>query len=218
MSIKVDSPLIYHGTRIVNLLLLNFLWVLGCIPVITAGASTIAAFEITLKMVEERESSSVFLPFWRAFASNLKHGIPLTVIFGVVCYGIWLDWQLFENLEGNTIGFLIIAMAAAAILLVHYMYIFPLEARYQNSLIRSLVNSRKIFFRFFVRTLGLIGILIIQFLLFTQIHAILLYIGLFCLPILMIYTTSQVIMPIFRKIEKDTGASDGFAAGGEPVL
>lgn len=52
---------------------------------------------------------------------------------------------------------------------------------------------------------------LVLMLIFTQISYVLLYVGLFCLPILMIYTTSQVIMPIFRKIEKDGAANDGFS-------
>ncbi len=211
MNLKVDSPVIQAGIRLVDLLILNLLWAVGCLPVVTAGASTIAAFTVTLKMAEQRESSGVFAAFWTAYGKNLKHGIPLTLIFAVVAYGIWLDLQLFRNLEGNTIGFLIVAILAGFFLLMHYIYVFPLEARYANTMLRSLANSRRIFVRFFVRTLGLMGILVIQVLLFTQINTVLLYIGLFCLPILMIYTTSQVIMPIFRKIEKDGAASDGFS-------
>jgi uncharacterized membrane protein YesL len=34
---------------------LNFLWLLFSLPVVTIGASTAAAFTITLKMVDERE-------------------------------------------------------------------------------------------------------------------------------------------------------------------
>ncbi len=211
MKLRVDSPVIQTGIRLVDLLILNLLWAVGCIPVVTAGASTIAAFTVTLKMAEKRESSGVFAAFWTAYGKNLKHGVPLTLFFAVVVYGIWLDWQLFENLEGNTVGFLIVGVLAGFFLLVHYLYVFPLEARYANTMWRSLANSRRIFMRFFVRTLGLIGILVIQVLLFTQISYLLLYIGIFCLPILMIYTTSQIVMPIFRQIEKDGAASDGFS-------
>lgn len=211
MKLRVDSPVIQTGIRLVDLLILNLLWAVGCIPVVTAGASTIAAFTVTLKMTEHRESSGVFAAFWRAYVQNLRHGVPLTLIFAVVVYGMWLDWQLFRNLEGNTVGFLIVGVLAGFFLLMHYLYVFPLEARYANTMWRSLSNSRRIFMRFFVRTLGLVGILVIQVLLFTQISYVLLYIGIFCLPILMIYTTSQVVMPIFRKIEKDSAAGDGFS-------
>lgn len=211
MSLKVDSPVILAGIRIADLLILNLLWIAGCLPVVTAGASTIAAFTLTLKMVEEREQPAVFIPFWKAFAANLKHGVPLTLIFLAAVYSIWLDAQLFAKLPGNTLIFLIVAFLAGFFLLIHFLYVCPLEARYENTMLGSLANSRRIFMRFFVRTLGLMGILVIQAMLFTQISPLLLYAGFFCLPVLMIYTTSQVVMPIFRKIEGDGEASDGFA-------
>ena len=111
-------------------------------------------------------------------------------------------------------GFLILGLVVIFLLLAHYLYVFPLEARYENKLLTALSNSRKICIRFFVRTLGLVGILVIQVLLFTQVAPVITYIGIFCGPILMIYTTSQIIMPIFRKLDQDNTAHDGFHVGG----
>lgn len=209
MKLQIDSPIITAGTKITNLLILNLYWILGCLPVVTIGASTIAAFTVTLKMVENREDSSMTVQFWSAFLHNLKHGIPLTLILGAGVYAIWMDFQLFNKLEGNPMGFLIGALVLILVLLVHYLYVFPLEARYENKLLAGLANSRKIFIRFFVRTLALVGILVIQILIFTM-APVMMYIGLFCAPILMIYTTSQIIMPIFRRLDGDSTAHDGF--------
>ena len=50
MKFRIDSPFIQMGIKITNLLILNFFWVIGCIPIITIGTSTIAAFTVTLKM------------------------------------------------------------------------------------------------------------------------------------------------------------------------
>ncbi len=215
MKFNPDSPFLYYGSRVVDLLILNIMWAVGCIPLVTIGPATIAAFTVTLKMAERRESYGVVSQFWRAYVKNLKHGVPLTLIAGVVLYGAWLDIQLFNNLEKNALPFLIIAIIVLIVLFMHYIYVFPLEARYENTMLRNLVNSRKIFIRFFPRTLGLIGILVIQVLLFMGINEVLFYISLFCLPILMIFTTSQVVMPIFRKIEKDGKASDGLTISQE---
>ncbi len=210
MKFNAESAFLYYGSRVVDLLLLNIMWAIGCIPLVTIGASTIAAFTVTLKMAEKRESAGVFRAFWSAYVHNMKHGIPLTLIAGVLLYGVWLDFQLFNNLEENALPFLIIGLIVLFVVFVHYIYVFPLEARYENTMFKNLANSRKIFIRFFLRSLGLLGILVIQVLLFMGINDFLFYVGLFVLPILMIYTTSQVIMPIFRKIEANGAASDGF--------
>ena len=215
MKLRIDSPVITAGIKITNLLILNLFWAIGCLPVITIGASTIAAYTVTLKMAENREESGITVQFWQAFWKNLRHGIPLTVIFGIGIYGAWLNYQCFDKLENHPILFMDLALLAVMLLLVHGLYVFPLEARYENSLLGGLANSRKIFMRFFPRTLGLLGIYAVQLLLFTRTAPVLMYIGLFIGPILMIYTTAQMAMPIFRKLEENSMAGDGFTISGE---
>ena len=215
MKLQVDSPIITVGIKITNLLILNLFWVIGCLPVVTAGASTIAAYTVALKLAEDREGMSMTAQFWPAFLKNLKHGVPLTLLFGMGLYGAWLNYQCFDQLESHPILFMYLTLFTVILLLVHGVYIFPLEARYENSLLMGLVNARKIFIRFFPRTLGLLGIYAVQILLFTKTAPILSYVGLFVGPILMIYTTAQAVMPIFRRLEADGMASGGFTIHGE---
>ena len=214
MKLNMDSPWITAGIKVTNLLILNLYWVIGCLPVVTAGASTIAAFEVTLKMAEDREDPGMTRAFWSAYRKNLKHGIVLTLILAAGCYSVWLDFQMFNKLQGNPVGFLILAIAVIVLLAVHFLYVFALEARYENTVLNSLSNSRRICARFFLRTLGLAGILALQYLLFTQVSLFLMYSGLFFAPILAIYTVSQISMPIFHKLENDRNANDGFTVSG----
>ena len=74
MKLQVDSPVILAGIKVSNLLILNLFWVIGCLPLVTAGASTIAACTVALKMVENREGPGMTVQFWQAFVGNLKHG------------------------------------------------------------------------------------------------------------------------------------------------
>ena len=55
MKLRVDSPIIQAGIKLTNLLILNLYWVIGCLPLVTIGASTTAAFSVTLKMTEDGE-------------------------------------------------------------------------------------------------------------------------------------------------------------------
>ena len=148
--------------------------------------------------------------FWSAYVKNLKHGIPLTLILLAGVWSVWMDWQIFDKIEGNPVGFLILALVVIFLLLVHFLFVFPLEAQYDNRLLMNLSNARKLFIRYAGRSLGLVGILFLQFLLFTQVNTVLIFAGFFCLPILMIYTASQIAMPIFRQVEKTGGAPEEF--------
>lgn len=140
----------------------------------------------------------------------MKHGIPLSLILLVGVYATWLNWQCFDKLEGNPLVFLLMAVMMVLLLVIHFLFIFPLEARYQNSLLTALNNARNIFIRYIGRSMGLVGVLFLQFLFFTQINTVLIYAGFFCMPILMIYTVSQAAMPIFHKVEKTGGVPEEF--------
>ena len=65
-----DNPFFMFMSRIWDLMILNFLAVLLCLPVITAGASVTALYYITLKMAEDRESH-IYRSFLKAFRDNL---------------------------------------------------------------------------------------------------------------------------------------------------
>lgn len=210
MKLTIDSPIIQAGIKITNLLILNLYWVIGCLPLVTIGASTTAAFSVTLKMAEDREESGVTRAFWAAYVQNLKHGVPLSLILLVGIYAIWINWQCFDRLEGNPLVFLLMAVMMVLLLVIHFLYIFALEARYRNGLLAALNNARNIFIRYIGRSMGLVGVLFLQFLFFTQVNTVLIFAGFFCLPILMIYTISQVAMPLFHKIEKTGGAAEEF--------
>jgi len=202
---RLDSPVLAAGTKVTNLLILNFYWLLGCLPIVTAGASTIAAFSVTLKMTEDREGSSMTAQFWPAFVKNLKHGVPLSLILLAGCGSIWLDVKLIEDHIGDTMGLLIAGIAVLVLLLIHFLYVFALEARYQNRFFAGLSNARGIFLVNLGRSLGLSGVLLAEFVLVTQLNTPLRFVSALFLPILMIYTISKIIMPIFRSLEETSG-------------
>lgn len=215
MKLQVDSPVIQAGIKVTNLLILNLYWILGCVPLVTIGTSTIAAYTVCERLAEDRESVSMTRQFWDAYKANLWHGIVLTLIFAAAGYAAWMNWQLFDKLDGNPMGFLFLSIVLIILILAHGLYVFALEARYENRLSSALNNSRRIFLRFFPRTLGLVGILFIQYLLFFQTTYALVFVGIFLAPILAIYTTSQMAMPIFRKLEDDGLAQDALTVSGE---
>ncbi len=130
---RIDSPIISAGIKLTNLLILNLYWVIGCLPVITIGTSTIAAFSVTLKMTEDREGTSMTVQFWKAYIKNLKHGIPLSLILLAGCGSILLDVRM------------------------------------------------------------------------TQLNTPLRTFSILFLPILIIYTISKAVMPVFRKLEDEAG-------------
>jgi uncharacterized membrane protein YesL len=77
---SVDGGLYKFMTRLWDVIKLNFLWLLFSIPLVTMGAATVAAYSITLKMVDDREGY-VGRQFLEGFRKNIKQGTLLGILF-----------------------------------------------------------------------------------------------------------------------------------------
>lgn len=210
--ISFDSKIAQFLSRIWDLLLLNLLFLLGSLPVVTFGASAIAAYTVMLKIVEEREDGIV-PAYFRAFKANLRQGMLLTIALVVLTVAVAADFFLFEIIEGNPIVFLMLGILCTGFLFVHFFYVFALSARYRNSLYRHLTNSRAIFSRFFVRSLLCTALVAFEVWLFLFNDWLLLFVGVFIAPILIIATISTFAIKFFRIIEAENETVENVRSG-----
>ena len=67
-----DNPVWRFIGKLGDLILLNLLWLICCIPVFTAGAATTAVYYVTLKLVRDEDDSTIrsFLPLFFARTSS----------------------------------------------------------------------------------------------------------------------------------------------------
>ena len=115
---------------------LNFLWLLCSLPIVTIGASTVAAYTITLKMVDEQEGY-IARSFFKAFRENLKQGIPLGILALAATYIVYLDFEIFFALENPPAYILVMTIVSIFVFTLGLIYAFPLSARYENTLIKA---------------------------------------------------------------------------------
>ena len=191
--------------RLYDVLKLNMLWLLCSLPVVTAGAATIAAFSVTLRMAEDTEGG-IAKSFWAAFKANLKQGIVMTF---VTVFGVWAVYLNFEiHRATENIMFLIIAIISAYIVVFSLLYAYPLLARYENTVLNTLKNSFKISMRYFLRSIFVVVIAAIGIAVICWSRTTLI-IGLLIGPVTIFLAMSGPTMAIFRIIdaansEKDT--------------
>lgn len=199
---SVDGPLYHFFSRLLDMIKLNFLWLLFSLPVVTIGASTAAAFSITLKMVDEREGY-IAKQFWNAFKANLKQGIPAGLINLFVVYALYLDFQLFHAVEGNPIYFLLIGIVGCVMCFGYFIYTYALMARYDNTLLMTFKNSMDISVRYFGRTVMVAVVLAVEIVIFLF-NTTTIFLGLLIGPAVVFLTISGPAMYIFRDIERKT--------------
>ncbi len=198
----VDSKLYKAMVTLWDAVKLNFMWILFSLPIITIGASTTAAFSVTLKMIENNEGH-VVRQFIQAFKENWKQGIPMGLIVLVVAYCAYLNFEIFNQLPDGSVLLLISGVLIIFFGLLHITYAFPLSARYKNSLRETFSNSKEIAIKFFFRTVLLwilIALLIVVFIL----NYTLMLIGLLVGPVSIFLVVSSFAVRFFRQIEKDS--------------
>lgn len=141
-------------TKVAYSAYLNVLWFICCLPIFTVGASTTALYYVTLK-IAKNEEGNVTKAFFHAFKENFKQGTIIWLILlggGIV---LALDGYIFYHMRFEN-AFWTIGAAVFIVLLVAYaiilMYIFPLQARFENTVKMMFVNSIMIGMRFLLCT------------------------------------------------------------------
>ncbi len=155
-----DNPLMRFITKLTYSVYLNILWFLCCLPVVTAGASTTALFYVTLKMARNEEGN-ITKEFFRAFRRNLKQAtgvwLVLCALGAVLAFDGYVFYHMrFENVFWTTATAVFLVALAAYIIVL--MYIFPLLARFDNTLPAMFKNSILIGMRFLFCTALMAGI------------------------------------------------------------
>lgn len=139
--LDMDSPVMRVLNRVADLLILNFLMILCCIPVITAGAAYTAMHYVLLKMVRDEEGYLI-RGFFKSFAANFKQATVLWLIM-LLIIGVYIgDGLIFQYSSIQFPKPLMIAVVAIAILLLMTaVYVFPLQARFENTVKNTLKNA-----------------------------------------------------------------------------
>ncbi|MCM1104377.1 MAG: DUF624 domain-containing protein [Clostridium sp.] len=191
-------------TRFWDIVKLSVLWLVFSLPIVTTGAATVAVFSVTMKMIDESEGY-VAHQFVKAFKANLRNGIPLGALFIVCMEVVNFDFQMFQKGEGNPMMPLIFGIIALFVFMMGFVYAFPLSARYENTLFRTIKNSADIATRYFLRTLSLFFLLFVEILLIFF-NWTTLFVGALIGPGCICLTISGYAVPFFREIEKEEGA------------
>lgn len=138
---NMDSPIMRFLSRVCDIMILNVLCIVFCIPIITAGASITAMYTVTLKMVRGEESY-ILKGFLKAFKENFKQSTIIWLIMAAIGIFIYIDYRATAFLPGNMSAiFQILIGALSIIYFMVLVYIFPYTARFINNIKCIFKNS-----------------------------------------------------------------------------
>ena len=137
----LDSPVMRFLNRVADLIILNILMIICCIPIITVGAACTAMHYVLLKMVRDEEGYLI-RGFFKSFVQNFKQA-TLIWIFMLLALVVFVgDWLIFRTSGDRFPKALVIGVTAIGIIvLMVAMYVFPLLARFDNSIRNTVRNA-----------------------------------------------------------------------------
>lgn len=137
----LDSPVMRFLSKVADLMILNFIALMCCIPIITIGASMTALHYVLLKMVRNEEGYIV-KSFFKSFKENFKQAtiIWLIILVFLIIFVVDLFVFNYSGIEFPAV-FRIVLLSLAFFASMMLCYIFPLLSRFENTIFQTIKNA-----------------------------------------------------------------------------
>ncbi len=137
----IDSPVMRFLGRIGDIIILNLIFVVTALPVVTVGMALSALYTVAMKLARG-EDPSVLREYIRAFWRNRKPATICWLIMAAAGALIFLDFRLAGAFGGTlyTVVRLLLAMIFGVWMLT-FLYLFPYIARFENTVFHSVKNA-----------------------------------------------------------------------------
>lgn len=200
-----DSRIMIFLSRVADLVILNILWLVCCIPVVTIGASTTAMYHV-IRHWQKDSVSSIMRDFFQSFKEDFKQATPVYLILLIPTVAVVMNAMLIFNPENSAAVpsyLLVIWFISALILLFISSFVYPVMAFFADSIFKTLRNAMVLALANLPRTI-LISILNLLpvILLFVNL-SFFLQSSIFWLLIggaLVAYLNMSILKPVFKKL------------------
>ena len=138
---NMDNKFFTFMGRLADLVILNLLCIVCCIPIVTAGASITAMYYVTLKMVRNEEAY-IIRGFFHSFKQNLKQSLIIHLIMLFAGIMLAADIYIVNQIGGGAYKVLLyVFMVMAFLYLMLFLYIYPVLSKFYNSIKNTFVNA-----------------------------------------------------------------------------
>ena len=155
-----DNPVWRFIGKLWDVLVVNILWIICSIPVVTAGASTTAMYYVTLKLARDEDGYTI-RSFFKSFKENFKQATAIWLIFLLTGMLLAFDVYYFIKMAApSSLRTIMISVFVAMIFIwsAMFTYVFPLQARFYNPVKRTIFNSFFMSIRHMFHTIGMLAV------------------------------------------------------------
>lgn len=161
-----DSKFMQFMTRVGDLILLNFFFLITCIPIVTIGDAITSMYDVCFRLGTEREPMhGTTRAYFEAFKANFK---PATLVW-LVLLGLGaatgFNTLAFYALPGGIRYFFMLFALLFLLVLFMAAYAFPLVSQFENRTMPTLKNALVLSLAYLPRTILMVALNILPFVL-----------------------------------------------------
>lgn len=137
----LDSPMMRFLNKVADIVILNLVALICCIPIVTIGASLTALHYVTLKMARDEEGY-VIRSFFKSFKQNFKQATGIWLIFLGTFAVLYVDFWILKEEVGTF--FLVlkgVLLVATVLALFTFLYVWPVLSKFDNTVLRTIKNA-----------------------------------------------------------------------------
>lgn len=201
-------------SRVCDLILLNVLFLVCCLPVVTIGASYAAMHKVTQDYILENDAG-VWTPFFRAFGANFKQATAVWLVQLIVIVGLAADFLLITDYFAGTLATVLYTLLAMLAMLVACVsaYMIPLLVRYENTLRQHLSNAVMLAIIKLPKTVGMVVLNLLPLLIALLSLNVFLQTMVFWVVIgfaIVTFVQSSLLKSVFEELEKGSDSVTAF--------
>ena len=128
--LEPDSSFMYFMTKAGQVIILNFLWLVSCIPVFTIGPATASLYYAMMKNIRRNRGYPV-MEYLSSFKRTFVKGSILTLAAGI-CFFLLYHLQTIALMRENDTGIFLsrIYMTLMVVTAAVLIYLFPVLSRF----------------------------------------------------------------------------------------
>lgn len=130
---KYDGKFGKLMTYIFDFIILNAVFILMCLPIITIGANLTAMYAVFIQMINQNERPvlSLYIDY---FKKNIKQATQIWLIILGIFLALGIDIYLLSQLDGIGKITIVATFLFLSITVIYTLYLFPLIYKFENSL------------------------------------------------------------------------------------
>ena len=156
----IDGPVVRFLGKVADLMWLNILTMICCIPVFTVGAAFTALHYMCLKIVRNDESY-ITKGYFKSFKENFRQSTIMWMAMLVIAAFLGLDYYIIIGLKVKIpYVFKLIFMSLSVLLAFTAVMVFPMQAKFSNPIKYTIKNAFAVSILQFPKTFLMIVMLV----------------------------------------------------------